>query len=373
VEEAVAGVKGENSVKIFGPSVEQNEANAEAIVQIMGQVPGIADLGLFRSLGQPAIKITPDRQACARYGLNTGDVDSVIQAAVGGVAVTQVFEGERSFDLTIRWLPEHRGSPEAIQRITVATPKGMSIPLAQLAKVELLDGPATIYRENGQRYAPVKFSVRNRDLASAIEAAQQKIAVDLHLPYDSHLEWAGEINELKDAQQRLMFIVPLSFVLIGLLSYLAVRSWMDTLIVLIDIPVACTGGILALLVTGEHFSVSAAMGFVSIFGIAIQDAILVVTYFQRLHLQEGHSIVVAAREAAEKRFRPVLMTTLVACLGLLPAAVSNGIGAQTQKPLAIVVIGGSLIVAILTRVLQPTLLVVSHTWREARAKGHLHA
>jgi cobalt-zinc-cadmium resistance protein CzcA len=373
VEEAVAGVKGENSVKVFGPSVEANEANAQALVDTMGRVRGIADLGLFRSLGQPAIKITPDRQACARYGLNTGDVDAVVQAAVGGVAVTQVFEGERSFDLTVRWLPEHRGSPEAIQRITVATPDGTSIPLAQLAKVELLSGPATIYRENGQRYAPVKFSVRNRDLAGAIEEAQAKIGTDVHLPYDTHLEWAGEIDELKNAQSRLMFIVPLSFVLIALLSYLAVGSWMYTAIVLIDIPVACTGGILALLITGEHFSVSAAMGFVSIFGIAIQDAILVVTYFQRLYRDEGHSVVHAAREAAEKRFRPVLMTTLVACLGLLPAAVSNGIGAQTQKPLAIVVIGGSLIVAILTRVLQPTLLVVAHTWRQKHEGGKAHA
>jgi cobalt-zinc-cadmium resistance protein CzcA len=373
VEEAVAGVKGENSIKVFGPSVEENESNAQLIVDTMSKVAGVADLGLFHSLGQPAIKITPDRQACARYGLNTGDVDAVVQAAVGGLAVTQVYEGEKSFDLTIRWLPEHRASPEAIQRITVTTSEGMNIPLAQLAKMELLDGPANIYREDGQRYAPVKFSVRGRDLASAIDESQQKISENVTLPYDSHLEWAGEINELKDAQTRLMFIVPLSFVLIGLLSYLAVRSWMDTLIVLIDIPVACTGGILALLVTGEHFSVSAAMGFVSIFGIAIQDAILVVTYFQRLHLEEGHSIVNAAREAAEKRFRPVLMTTLVACLGLLPAAMSNGIGAQTQKPLAIVVIGGSLIVAILTRVLQPTMLVVAHTWREGYERRRAYA
>jgi heavy metal efflux system protein len=186
------------------------------------------------------------------------------------------------------------------------------------------------------------------------------------MPYDTHLEWAGEINELNEAMARLVIIIPITLLLIAFLSYTAVKNWVDTLIVLIDIPVACTGGVLALLVTGIHFSVSAAMGFISIFGIAIQDAILVVTYFQRLRDVEGHTIIHAAREAAEKRFRPVLMTTLVATLGLLPAAVSNGIGSQTQKPLAVVVIGGSLILAVFTRVLQPPLLVMAHEWMERR-------
>ena len=369
VEEAVAGVKGENSIKVFGPSIEQNEANAQKIMDLMAHVPGITDLGLFHSLGQPAIRITPDRSLCARYGLNTGDVDAVVQAAIGGQAVTQVFEGEKKFDLTVRWLPQYRQSVEAIRRILVATPDGSAhIPLGQMAKVELVEGPANIFRENGARYAPIKFSVRNRDLGGTIEDAQTRIAKELKLPYDTHLEWAGEINELKDARTRLAIIVPLSLVLIAFLAYSAVKNVWDTCVVIVGIPVACTGGILALLITGEHFSVSAAMGFVSIFGIAIQDAILVVTYFQRLHLQEGHALVVAAREAAEKRFRPVLMTTLVATLGLLPAALSNGIGAQTQKPLAIVVIGGSLSVALLTRVLQPTLLVMVYQWRERRAQ-----
>jgi cobalt-zinc-cadmium resistance protein CzcA len=376
VEEAIAGVKGENSVKVFGPSVVQNEANAHALMQVMDKVPGVKDLGLFRSLGQPGIQITPNRHACARYGLNTGDVDAVILAAIGGQAVTQVYEGEKSFALTVRWAAAHRQSVEAMRRITVTTPEGINVPLGQLASIAMTDVPATIYRENGQRYAPIKFSVRGRDLAGAIEEAERSIAAQVHLPYDSHLEWAGEIGELRKAQERLMIIVPLSLLLIAFLVYSSVRNGLDTLIVLIDIPVACTGGILALLVTGEHFSVSAAMGFVSIFGIAIQDAILVVTYFQNLHLVEGHTIEKAAREAAEKRFRPVLMTTLVATIGLLPAALSHGIGSQTQRPLAIVVIGGSLIVALLTRVLQPTLLVVSYQWRERRRlarRGGSHA
>ncbi len=371
VEEALSGVKGENSVKILGPDVVANEKNADAIMEVMSHVPGVADLGVFHSLGQPNVRIVPDRAACARYGLNTGDIDAVISAAVGGQSVTNVYEGEKNFALTVRWLEPFRKSVESIREITVATPDGNFIPLGQLATITLEDGPNIIFREDGFRYAPVKFSVRGRDLKSTIEDAKKQIAAspNVHLSYDTHLEWAGQINEMNDAMQRLLIIIPLTLVLIGFLTYTAVKSWMDTLVVFSNIPVACTGGVLALLLTGTNFSVSAAMGFVSIFGIAIQDAILVVTYFQRLRDVEQHSIIDAAREAAEKRFRPVLMTTLVATLGLAPAALSNGIGSQAQKPLAVVVIGGSLILAILTRVLQPPLLVMAHEWMERRKGG----
>jgi cobalt-zinc-cadmium resistance protein CzcA len=366
VEEAVSGVKGENSVKVFGKGVKENEKYAEAIMDVMSDIPGVKDLGIFRSMGQPNVRITPDRDACSRYGLNTADVESVVSAAIGGQPITQVFEGEKRFDLTVRWRPEYRSSVEAIREISISTPDGSNIPLGQLARIELEEGPSVIYRENFQRYVPVKFSVRGRDLAGTIADAAKRINDKVHLPYDSHLEWAGEINELHEAEGRLQIILPITLLAITILTYAAVRNWMDTILVLINIPVACTGGLVALLITGVHFSVSAAMGFISIFGIAIQDAILVVTYFQRLRDVDNHSIVNAAREAAEKRFRPVLMTTLVATLGLLPAAVSNGIGAQTQKPLAIVVIGGSLILAVLTRVLQPPLLVLAHRWMEHR-------
>jgi heavy metal efflux system protein len=366
VEEALSGVKGENSVKVMGPDLKVNEQIATSIVDIMSGVRGVKDLGLFRSLGQPNVTVSPDRAACARYGLNTGDIEAVVQAAVGGQAITNVYEGEKFFALTVRWLEPYRNSLESIREITVSTPEGSNVPLGQLADIRIEEGPSVVYREDGMRYAPVKFSVRERDLKSTIAEAQQKIAAKIHLPYDTHLEWAGEINELNEAMARLVIIIPITLLLIAFLSYTAVKNWVDTLIVLIDIPVACTGGVLALLITGIHFSVSAAMGFISIFGIAIQDAILIVTYFQRLREVEGHTIVHAAREAAEKRFRPVLMTTLVATLGLLPAALSNGIGSQTQKPLAVVVIGGSLILAILTRVLQPPLLVMAHEWMERR-------
>jgi len=362
VEEALSGVKGENSVKVVGPDLVKNEATADAIVDVMGQVKGVKDLGLYSSMGQPSIRIVPDRELCARYGLNTGDIEAVVQAAVGGQAVTQVYEGERSFALTVRWLPRYRDSTDAIRRITVATPSGSQIPLAQLASLTEEEGPSVVFREDGSRYAPVKFSVRGRDLGSTIDDAARQIAAKVRLPPETHLEWAGQINELREAMGRLAWIIPLSLVVIGFLVYAAVKTAVDTLLVLLSIPVACTGGLLALLIAGEPFSVSAAMGFVSIFGIAIQDAILVVTYAQR-KWAEGLDLVEGARAAARQRFRAGLMTTLVALLGLLPAALSTGIGAQAQRPLAIVVIGGALALALLTRLMQPPLLVIAHQRR----------
>jgi cobalt-zinc-cadmium resistance protein CzcA len=221
VEEALSGVKGENSVKVFGKDIDKNEAIADAIVDVMGRVPGIADLGLFQSLGQPGVKITPRRGDCARYGLNTGDVDSVIQAAIGGQALTQVYEGEKFFDLTVRWKPHYRTSLEAIREIVVPTPDGSSVPLGQLADIKTAEGPAMIYREDGQRYSPVKFSVRGRDLAGTITDAQAAIEREIPRcdrapagwtktcrPYDTRLEWGGEINELHEAEGRLAIIIP---------------------------------------------------------------------------------------------------------------------------------------------------------------------
>ena len=364
VEEAVAGVKGENSIKVFGPDLIENEKNADTVVSTLAAVPGIKDLGKLTTLGQPDIKISPDRKACARYGLNSGDVVGVVQTAIGGQAVTQLYEREKAFDVTIRWLPPYRSSLEAIREIQIATPNNLMVPLAQIAKIELLEGPSNIFREDGQRYTPVKFSVRGRDLESAVKEAQSKVSAKVPEGYGKHLEWSGEINELREAQRRLLVIVPLTLLLISLLVYAAVKTWIDVLIVLVDIPLACTGALVALLATRTNFSVSAAMGFLSIFGIAIQDAILVVTYFQQMRYKEGLSVRDAARGAAEKRFRPVLMTTLVAMLGLMPAALSHGIGSQTQKPLAIAVIGGALILAMLTRIIRPPLLLVAHEWWE---------
>jgi cobalt-zinc-cadmium resistance protein CzcA len=364
VEEAMSGVKGENTVKVFGPDLMVNEKKADEIVDVMATVKGVEDLALFPSLGQPNVRITPDRAQCGRYGLNVGDVEAVIQAAIGGQVVTQVYEGEKRFDLTIRWAQAFRKDLKAIRNILVATPDGAQVPLGQIASIVKEEGPSLIYREDNRRYAPVKFSVRGRDLASTIAEAREAIEEKVKLPYDTHLEWAGEINQLNEATGRLILIIPITLLVIAMLVYSSVKNWKDMLIVLAGIPVACTGGILALLITHTTFSISAAMGFISIFGVSIQDALLVVTYAQRLW-NEGHGLEEGARDAAERWLRPVLMTTFVAMLGLTPAALSHGIGADTQKPLAIVVIGGALILAIIPRLIQPPLLVLAHQ-RERR-------
>jgi cobalt-zinc-cadmium resistance protein CzcA len=266
--------------------------------------------------------------------------------------------------MTVRWLAPYRNDVTRLKEILITSPSGSSVPLGTLAEVKLEEGPALVYREANHRYVPVKFSVRGRDLAGTVAEAQQRVA-ELKLPYDVHLEWSGEINELKQATRRLTFIVPLTLLLITLLVYAAVRRWQDTLIVLFNIPIACCGGVLALLITRIDFSISAAMGFISVFGIAVQDGILVVSYTKRL-LEQGHSLEEAVLLASQRRLRPVLMTTLVAMLGLTPAALSNAIGSQTQKPLAVVVIGGALMLAILPRVAIPSLLLLFHRRMDRR-------
>lgn len=366
VEEAVSGVKGENSIKVTGPDLKVNETKATQIMAVLAKVQGITDIGTFRTLGQPQIQIVPNRTIAARYGLNSGDIDGIVQGLIGDQAVTQVYEGEKFFALTTRLQAKFRDSIDAIREIPVQSPDNNFYPLGQLASVTRVEGPLTIYREDGRRFSAVKFSVRGRDLASAIAEAKSRIASEIKLPYDTNLVWSGEIAELDSAEARLLLILPITIAAIAFLIYFAVKGWVNLLIVLIDIPLACTGGVLALLATGTHFSQSAAIGFVSVFGIAVQDALLMVTYFQQLHLKEGMSVEQAARQASEKRFRPVLMTTLTAILGLLPAALSNGIGSESQKPLAIVVIGGALNLMILTRLVQPPLCVIAYRWLEGR-------
>jgi cobalt-zinc-cadmium resistance protein CzcA len=372
VEEAVSGVKGENSIKIVGPELEVNEAKAGEIMKVLEKVTGITDIGTFRTLGQPEIRIVPDRTICSRYGINPGDINNIVQGLIGDLPVTQVYEGEKFFALTTRLQEPYRDSLEAIRQIPVQSPDGNFLPLGQLASITREEGPLVVYREDGQRFSPVKFSVRGRDLAGAIGEAKTRIAQEVKLPYDTHLIWSGEIAELDSAEARLLLIVPITLIIISFLIFFAVKSIPAMLIVLADIPLACTGGVLALLVTGVHFSQSAAIGFVSVFGIAVQDALLLVTYFQQLHFKEGMSLEEAARVASQRRFRPVLMTTLTAILGLLPAALSNGIGSQSQKPLAIVVIGGALNLLLLTRLVQPPMCVIAFSWlerRRARRRG----
>jgi len=370
VEEAMSGVKGENTVKVTGPDLHVNEAKAVEIEAVLKTIPGVADLGIFRSLGQPAIRISPYRSQIGRYGLNTGDVAAVVQAAIGGQVITQVFEGEKHFDLILRWAEQYRRDVRSIRNILVSAPDGSQVPLGQLAEVAEEEGPSVIFREDLKRYVPVKFSVRGRDLGSTISEAQAKIKAAVNLPYDTHLEWDGEMNQLRETTERLFVIIPITLLIIGFLAFNSAKNWRDTLIVLLGIPVACSGGLVALYVTETDFSISAAMGFISILGVAVQDALLVVTYARQLR-ESGHTAEESARFAAQRRLRPVLMSTFVAMLGLLPAAVSRGIGSETQKPLAIVVIGGALALVILPRLLQPALVMLAHRKRAAGAASYV--
>ena len=359
VEEALSGVKGENSVKVFGPDLAVDERIADEVAASLGRVPGVVDTAVYRALGQPNLLITPDRAAAARYGLNVGDVASVVQAAIGGQAVTQVLEGDRRFDLMVRWLPQYRQSLEAIRELRVAIPSGGFVPLAQIADVRTAEGASFVYRENLERYVPVRFGVRGRDLQGTVDEAKTRIAKMVELPDGVHLLWAGEFGELQQAIRRLAIIVPIALLLIVAVLYAATESLIDTFIIMAQIPVACLGGILALIFTGTPFSVSAAVGFISIFGIAVMDGIVLSFYIRQLW-EEGHPFVESIIMGSDRRLRATMMTDLVDALGLLPAALSTRIGAQAQKPLAIVVIGGALAIMVLTRILQPTLIYLCH-------------
>ena len=325
----------------------------------MGKVRGIVDLAVYRSLGQPNLLITPDRDKCARYGLNVGDVAAVVQAAIGGQAITQVLEGDRRFDLVVRWQKQYRADLNAIRNIRVTVPDGSQVPLAQVAAIKIAEGASFIYRENLERYVPVRFAIRGRDLQSTVEDARAVVSRELKLPEGVHLEWAGEYGELRQANRRLMVVVPFALLLIAGVLYGATTSLVDTFVIMAQIPVACVGGILGLFLTGTPFSVSAAVGFISIFGIATMDGILLSFYIRQLWT-EGHPFVESIIMGSDRRLRATMMTDLVDALGLLPAALSTRIGAQTQRPLAIVVIGGALAILMLTRVLQPVLIYLCH-------------
>jgi cobalt-zinc-cadmium resistance protein CzcA len=361
IEEAISGVKGANSVKIIGPDLTVLEDLARQVMAQMSQVRGVQDLGVFHVLGQPNLNIKIDRARTARYGLNTGDVNTVIQAAMGGAVASQVLEGDRFFNLTVRLAPQYRTGIEAIGNIKVGyqTSSGVNayIPLRELAAISLDTGPAYIYHEAMNRDIPVKFSVRGRDLGGTVADVQERIARNVKFPRGYRLEWAGEFQDLQLAKQRLAVFVPMSLALILILLYSLFNSVRDSLLALAGIPFAIGGGLIALLVTGLPFSVSAAIGFISLFGVSVMNGILVITYFNQLR-QQGMSPVESMRQAAEKRMRPMLMTALSACIGLVPAAFSTGIGSQVQRPLATVVVGGMLLGPIMLLVVVPALQLV---------------
>jgi len=361
IEEAVSGVKGANSVKIVGRNLETLEELATKIKDQLGRVRGIADLGIFPVLGQPNLNIKVNREKAARYGLNSGDVNSVIQAATGGAIATTVLEGDRQFSATVRYPAQYRDSTEKISDIKVAvqTPAGTNayVPLKELAEITLDTGAAWIYHESTERYIPIKFSVRDRDLGSTVWEAQQRIADNVKLPTGYRLVWAGEFGDLQEAKKRLAIIVPVSLILILGLLYTLFNRLLQCFLTLSGIPFAIAGGILALYLSRLDFSISAAIGFVSLFGVSVMNGILLMTYFNQAR-RRGENPKNAMFFAAFTRMRPLLMTSLSACIGLLPAAISTGIGSQVQRPLATVIVGGLLVGPIMLLLVVPGLQMI---------------
>ena len=338
VEEAMSGVKGENSLKLFGDDFDVLTSKADQIAKIMSQVRGVEDIGVFQVNGQPNLIISTDRNKAARYGVMPADVNAAVQATIGGSPVTQVLEGDRRFDLTVRYTPPYRDTPDAIKNILLPTPDGGRVPLGQVAGVYLKQGAFQIYRENDKRYIPVKFSVRGRDLASTMQELQDRIGHEVSLPQGYTYEWAGEFDSLRKEQKRLSIIVPISLVLILILLFIQFHTWRDALIVLATLPFAATGGVWSLLMTRTPFSISAAVGFTSLIGVATLGAVVFLAGVRRAQRESGDEQ--GLEEGSLEEMRPVLMACMAAGLGLLPAATSTGIGAQAQQPLARVVVGG---------------------------------
>jgi cobalt-zinc-cadmium resistance protein CzcA len=362
IEEALSGVKGANSVKVVGRDLAVLEKLSDQIMTQMRQVEGVADLGVFHVLGQPNLNIETDRDKAARYGLNSGDVNTVIQAAMGGTSATTVLESDRQFNLSVRLAPEYRRSIDAIGDVKVGftNPNGGNsyVPLRELAKISLDTGASYIYRESGARYIPIKFSIRGRDLGSTVAEAQERIANNIKLPSGYRILWSGEFDNLQQAKERLMIIIPVTVLLILVLLYGLFNTLRDSLVALAGIPFAVAGGVIALYATGEDFSVSAAIGFISLAGVAVMDGILILTYFREL-LSRGESFEEAIFNSAEQRMRPMLMTALSAGIGLLPAALSQAIGSQVQRPLATVVVGGMMLGPLFLLVVVPALRKLS--------------
>ena len=364
VEEAASGVKGANSVKIFGPDLETLQATADRIGAVMKTVPGVADLQVLSALGQPTVRIDVDRVRASRYGLQPGDINAVVASAVGGQAAGNLYENgsDRNFPLLVRLSAEHRASLDDIRNLTIAAPTTavggsglVQVPLSAVADVKLVSGAAFVYREQQQRYIPIEFSVRGRDLGGTVTAAQAAIARHVQLPGSYHLEWVGELGELNSALARLEVAIPISLALIAFLLFINFSSIADTLLALSVMPMAMVGGILALSLTGTALSVSAAIGFIGLFGISVMNGIIVLSSFNHL-TAGGLERAEALRRACETQLRPVAMTCFAACVGLLPAALSHGIGSQVQRPLALVVVGGILLAPALILLVLPVLI-----------------
>src|SRR3984893_11659709 len=357
VEEGLSGVKGANSIKIVGPNLATLEQIAKAAMAEMAKVPGITDLGAFWVLGQPNLNIKADREKAARYGLNVGDANVVVQAALGGTVATTLLEADSQFGVVVRLAPPYRGHIENVQSIKVggqASAGNAYIPLSDFATISLDTGASYIFRERNQRFVPIQFSVRGRDLSGAVEEAQERISRNVKLPTGYRIDWAGEFEWLQQAKKRLAIILPITFVLIMVLLYGLFNSFRNGLLALLGLPFAVGGGIFGLHVFGLNFSISAAIGFVSLFGVSVMSGILIIHGYYRVAVS-GMTPADAMFHAVDQQMRPILMMTLSACIGLLPAALSTGIGSQVQRPLATVIFGGMLIGPVMLLVIVPAL------------------
>jgi cobalt-zinc-cadmium resistance protein CzcA len=356
MEEAVSGVKGELAVKVYGDDLKVLEARGDQIVGVMRRIPGIQDLGLFRIIGQPNLNFIVDRQQAARYQINVADVQDAIQTAVGGNAVSQVLQGEQRYDLVLRYEAPFRNTKDAIENIRLVAPSGERVSLAQLCKVQVADGASEIYREGNSRYVAIKYTVRGRDLGSAVEQAIKEVTQQVKLPTGYHIDWAGEYESQKRSSKRLMIVLPITILAIFIILYTMFNSFKWASLIMATVAMAPIGGLLALLLTHTNFSVSSGVGFLALFGVSVQTGVIMLEYINQLRVK-GHSIVDAAVEGAVLRLRPIMMTSLVATLGLLPAALSRGIGSDSQRPFAIVIVGGLLAALLLSVFLLPTLYV----------------
>jgi cobalt-zinc-cadmium resistance protein CzcA len=360
VEEAVSGVKGELAVKLYGTDLKTLEEKGNEIVGVMSKIKGVADLGLFHVIGQPNLSYVVDREAAARYGINVADIQAAIEGAVGGTIagapVTQVLDGEARYDVMVRYSPQYRTTPEEIGNIRLLSPSGERVSLAQLTHVKVTDGAEEIYREGSSRFVAIKYSVRDRDLGSTVEEAIAKVNKQVKLPTGYHLDWAGEYASQQRSTRRLEIVCPLTILLIFIILYGMFKSFKWAILVLVNTSIAPVGGLVALYLTGNHVSVSSGVGFLALFGVSVQTGIIMLECINQMR-SSGYSVKDAAVEGAVIRLRPIMMTMLVATLGLLPAALSHGIGSDSQRPFAIVIVGGLVGALVMSVFLLPTLYV----------------
>jgi cobalt-zinc-cadmium resistance protein CzcA len=364
MEEAVSGVKGELAVKLYGDDLRTLEKKADEIQTQMASVKGIEDLGIFRIIGQPNLNYTVDRDAAARWGINVADIQDAVQTAVGANALTQLQQGEARYDVTLRYQKQFRDTREAIENVRLLAPSGERVSLAQLTTASTDDGAEEIYREGGQRFIAIKYSVRGRDLGSTVQEALGKVDKNVTLPPGYHIEWAGEYESQKRANKRMSIVIPITVLVIFLILFTMFRSAKWAMLILISVVMASIGGPLALFITHTNFSVSSAVGFLALFGVSVETGVIMIEFINQLRSRRKgmeasthEHIVEAAVEGAVLRLRPVMMTMLVATLGLLPAALSHAIGSDSQRPFAIVIVGGLLANLLIGVFLLPTLYV----------------